>query len=180
MSVGASAIVREMNGYLDRHPTEGTAMMPLFLALRDHTQLRGCSHRGRCPVVRAGAVLVDEHERVLAVRNGTRWSFVEDAPDASDTSLRRTSIRVLEENAGVYNAWTVPGAEDPLLIEVSDIQTEAGRRLRYGFRYLLRARSRALLPSMAELGQARWVPLGELGSPLLNTRLQDQLATVPS
>nr|WSZ94612.1 NUDIX hydrolase [Streptomyces sp. NBC_00857] len=150
MSVDTSAIFREMTGYLHRHPTDGTAMTPLFDALLDHSRHRHCLHEGRCPLLRVGAVLVDERERALALWYGKRWGFTEDIPNDADISLIQTAIRVLKENYGVYDTWTPPGADGPVLIEVSE--TENRTRLRFGFRYLFHTHSGAVLPSMVETG----------------------------
>ncbi|MFI6699434.1 NUDIX domain-containing protein [Streptomyces sp. NPDC050509] len=176
MAVEESAIIKELNHYLLGHPDETSATMPLFDALLDHSRQGLCLHHGSCPVVRAGAILMDEQGRALALRYGDAWGFAEGAPDPSDQSLSRTASRVLEEFAGVQNAWTAPGEEGPILVDASPAAPEDGRRTRYGFRYLFRAHSRVLVPAMAALGRARWTSLDEIGPPLLRTRLRDRLA----
>ncbi|MEW1720617.1 NUDIX hydrolase [Streptomyces sp. NPDC093109] len=176
MSVDDSAIAREINRYLHLHPDETLTLMPLFDVMLSHSRLRHCSHEERCPQVRVGAVLVDEQERTLALWHGRQWGFIEDSPSQEDTSLGQTAIRVLKENYGVYDVWTPPGIEGPLLIEVAE--AEQGSRLRFGFRYLFYAHSGAVLPSMEQTGQVRWLRLDELGSPLLHERMRAQLAAV--
>ncbi|MEV0040068.1 NUDIX hydrolase [Streptomyces sp. NPDC050804] len=179
MSVGESSIAKEINGYLHHHPDETAALMPLFDALLDHSRLGRCSHQGRCPSVRAGAVLVDEQQRALALWHGKRWGFTEDSPNDSDMSLSDTAIRVLRENYEVCDVWTPPAADGPLLIEVLAADDPEGEpRKRYGFRYLYYAHSGAVLPSTEKTGHVRWFPLDHLGSPLLHERLRTQLAAL--
>lgn len=50
-----------------------------------------------------------------------------------------------------------------------------GPRLRVGIRYLFRAHSGVVFPSMIETGAAVWVPLTEIGVPPLRDRLQRHL-----
>ncbi|MFI5755543.1 NUDIX domain-containing protein [Streptomyces sp. NPDC051569] len=170
MSVEESDIVKEANTYLHAHPGETKALTPLFMAACDHTRLRTCHHAGSCPLVTAGAIVVDEQNRVLSLWNG-RWALAEGSPDDQDDSLSDAALRVLEEFAGIYDVWAAPGEEGPLLIDVTEPAPEfGGARKRYGFRYLFRAHSDALSPVVAVGGQARWVPLDEI-SPLIRTRV---------
>ncbi|MEV7088976.1 NUDIX hydrolase [Streptomyces sp. NPDC093085] len=176
MAVEASAIIKELNHYLLGHPDETSATMPLFDALLDHSRQGVCLHHGSCPVVRAGAILLDERGRALALRYGAAWGFAEGAPAPSDQSLSRTASRVLQEFAGVAEVWTAPGEEGPILVDTSPAAPEDGRRTRFGFRYLFRTHSRVLVPAMAALGRARWTSLDEIGPPRLRHRLQDRMA----
>jgi hypothetical protein len=176
VTVEESAIIRELNHYLLGHPDETAAAMPLFDAMLDHSRQGDCLHEGSCPVVRAGAILMDEEGRALALRHGDAWGFAEGAPAAGDQSLSRTATRVLAEFAGIRNVWTAPGEEGPILVDASPAAPEDGRRTRFGFRYLFRCHSRLLVPAMARLGRARWTSLDEIGPPLLRTRLKARLA----
>jgi hypothetical protein len=176
VSVEESDIVKELNRYLYGHPEETAALMPLYEAVHEHSQFRGCFHEGRCPVVKAGAVLVDEQERTLVLRDRDRWALAEDIPRPGDDTLSRTAQRVLAEFAGVYDVWTSPGAEGPLIIDVSAAAPEDGPRARFGFRYLFRAHSGALFPSMAESGAACWRPISQVSEPRLRARLAHQLS----
>ncbi|MEU7643387.1 NUDIX domain-containing protein [Streptomyces huasconensis] len=175
--VDDSEIVKTINKYMHGNPSAQHVLMPLYDALRDHAARRGqCSHNNRCPIVKAGALLVDERERVLALKNGTGWSFAEGEPEPGDTTLGETALRVLREHAGVYDVWTMPELEDqPLIIDVTPADPEDGPRVRVGFRYLFRAHSGALLPAMIESGRARWRPLEEV-NPLIAERLQECMA----
>jgi hypothetical protein len=155
VTVDDSQIVKALTQYAQQHPYEATALIAPYAATRDHVTRATCTHDNRCPIVRAGALLVDERERVLVLRAGNRWEFT-----------------------GVHNPWTVPGAEDPLVIDVTQAAPEDGPRLRVGFRYLFRAHSDAVCPALIKRGQARWVPLSAIETPLLLQRLQSELAVL--
>ncbi|GAA1191456.1 hypothetical protein GCM10009654_56070 [Streptomyces hebeiensis] len=176
MAVEESAIVKELNHYLLDHPDETAVMTPLFDAMLDHSRLGHCFHDGNCPVVKAGAILIDERGRALALRHEDAWGFAEDAPSAADESLSRTAVRVLEEFAGVHDVWMIPGTESPVLVDTSRAAPEDGPRTRYGFRYLIRTHSSVLLPGGTVASRARWIPLDEVGPPVLRARLKDRLA----
>ncbi|MFJ2111769.1 MULTISPECIES: NUDIX domain-containing protein [unclassified Streptomyces] len=181
MAVDARAIFKELNGYLVAHPDETAALMPLFDSMLDHAQTGLCAHDGRCPVIRAGAVLVNERGLALALRRdghgaaGGGWGFAEGDPEAADLSLRDTAARVLQESSGVHDLWPAAGTESPVLVDISSAAAGGVSRPRYGFRYLFRVRTGVLLRTLTELGHARWISLDGIGSPLLSARLKDRL-----
>ncbi|MFD7289903.1 NUDIX hydrolase [Streptomyces sp. NPDC059863] len=176
MTVDERAVFKELNSYLHRHPDETGALMPLFDSMLDHAHQGTCLHRGRCPVIRSGAVLVNEHGRALTLRHGAGWGFAEGAPESADLTLRQTAARVLADCAGVLDLWPVPIAEGPVVIDVSRTVHMDVPRTRYGFRYLFRVRSGVLLRTLTQLGQARWISLDAVGPPLLSARLKERLA----
>lgn len=178
MTLEGSQVVKVLTRYVHQYPDETVALMPLYDATRDHAVRGRCLHNNRCPIVKAGALLVDEQERVLALRARNRWAFAEGEPEHDDGSFSDTALRVLREFAGVYDAWTVPGAEYPLVVDVTKAAPEDGPRLRVGFRYLFRAHSSAMSPALIETGQARWVPLSAIETPILLERLQSRLAVL--
>jgi ADP-ribose pyrophosphatase YjhB (NUDIX family) len=164
MTVTSSHVVKTLIGYLHRYPVEATVLLPLYGAIRDHVRRDHCPHGERCPVVTAGAVVVDERHRVLTLPYDDGWGFTEGLPDLADTTLRETALRVLRESTGVHEVWTDPIAQGPMIIDVGPADPEKpGPRLRYGFRYYVRAHSSAV--SRAPDG-ARWAPLAALGTPL--------------
>ncbi|MGS2589790.1 NUDIX domain-containing protein [Streptomyces hebeiensis] len=142
----------------------------------DHARERNCPHKSRCPVVRAGAVLVNERGHALTLRHAGGWGFAEGAPETADATLRRTAVRVLAESTGVHDLLPVPGAEGPVLIDVSRTAQACGRRTRYGFRYLFRVRSGVLLRTLTQTGQARRITVDSVGPPLLSARIAERLA----
>lgn len=178
MSVQGSHIVKVLTSYMHQHPAETMALVPLYDAARDHVTQRDCRHSRRCPVVKAGAVLVDEQGRALTLRRGDGWALAEGAPEQADNSLNETAVRVLREYAGVHDAWSLPGAGDPLVIDVTRAEPEDGHRLRVGFRYLYRTHSSTIPPAMIEAGWARWEPLAQIGLPLLVERARSRMAAL--
>jgi hypothetical protein len=54
-------------------------------------------------------------------------------------------------------------------------QHRYGPRLRDGIRYLFRAHSGAVFPSVPETGAAAWVPLPEIRVPSVRCRLEHHL-----
>ncbi|MFJ4919952.1 NUDIX domain-containing protein [Streptomyces sp. NPDC088725] len=179
-TIEESVVVKELNSYLLHFPDETPALMPLFDTLLDHARQGDCLHDGLCPIVKAGAVLVNEGGRALALKRAGSWVFAEGDPSVADHSLSRTAVRILAEAAGACDVWTIPGAEHPLLIDISPADPEDGRRTRYGFRYLFRAHSGVLFPAEAPTpSRTRWVPLEEIGHPLLRARLRATLTDAP-
>ncbi|MFF8956820.1 NUDIX hydrolase [Streptomyces sp. NPDC014894] len=175
MPVADSDIVKALTGYMHQHPAETGALMPLYDAIRDHSAQGGCRHENRCPLVKAAALVVDEQERVLAFSHRTWWALAEGPPHPHDESLGAAALRVLSEFAGIEGVWAVPGAEDPIAVDVIWAAPEEGHRLRVGFRYLFRAHSRALPSWLAASGRARWVPMTEI-APRLAERLLSRMA----
>lgn len=175
MSVRDDQVVKELSHYVHEHPHEAMALMPLYAAARDHAQHRACLHDHRCPLVMAGAVVVDERNRVLALRHQGGFSLAEIAPEAADDSLSGAALRLLAEEVGVRDVWTDPGREGPFLIDVARAAPEYGPRLRVGFRYLFRAHSGVVVPAVIATGAAAWLPAAEIRIPAVRDRLQRHL-----
>ncbi|MEU3045840.1 NUDIX hydrolase [Streptomyces sp. NPDC006984] len=165
MTIRDSDVVKTLSRYMHDHPDERMALMPLYDAVKDHTSSRRCSHSGRCPMITAGAIVVNEDNHVLALRNGPCWGLAEGQPAESDDSLDEVALRVLREAAGLHGVWTMPGVEGPILIDAQRAAPEYGPRLRVGFRYLFRAHSGTHLPTVVDPRRASWVPFSEIGIP---------------
>ncbi|MFE9881901.1 NUDIX domain-containing protein [Streptomyces sp. NPDC005784] len=179
MSVKGDQIVRELSHYIYEHPADRMALMPVYDAARDHSKRRVCTHDRRCPLVVTGAVVVDEHNRVLCLRHGGSYALAEAEPEDTDDSLSEAARRLLAEEVGIRDVWTQPGAEGPFLVDVTlPGQHRYGPRLRVGVRYLFRAHSGAVLPSMIETGAAAWVPLTEIGVPSVRNRVEQHLSGI--
>lgn len=172
MTIRADQIVKELSRYIPEYPDETMALMPLYDAARDHAQRQGCLHNDRCPLVMAGAVVVDQLNRVLCLRHADGFALAEIEPEDEDDSLSAAALRLLAEEVGIRDVWTEPGSEGPFLIDVTRAQPEYGPRIKVGFRYLFRAHSGAVFPAMIETGAAAWVPLAEIGVPSVRERLQ--------
>ncbi|WP_236572932.1 NUDIX domain-containing protein [Streptomyces sp. GS7] len=150
--------------------------MPVYDAARDHAQRGACTHSQRCPLVTTGAVVVDECNRVLCIRHEGAFALAEAEPEDQDDSLSGAALRLLAEEVGIRDVWTEPGSEGPFLIDVTRAGNHGyGPRLRIGFRYLFRAHSGAVFPSMIEMGTAAWMPLSEIGITSVRERLRSQL-----
>ncbi|MFE6397488.1 NUDIX domain-containing protein [Streptomyces alboflavus] len=176
MSVRDDQIIRELSHYLHEHPADRMALQPLYDAARDHSQRRDCTHDQRCHLVVTGGIVLDERNRILCLRHGGGYALAEAEPEDADDSLSEAALRLLTEEAGIRDVWTQPGAEGPFLIDVTRPgQHRYGPRLRVGMRYLFRAHSGAVFPSMIETGAAAWVPLTEIGIPSVRHRVEHHL-----
>ncbi|MGV4983156.1 NUDIX domain-containing protein [Streptomyces sp. NRAIS4] len=176
MSVREDQIIRELSHYIHEHPTEQMALMPVYDAALDHSRHRACTHDRRCPLVMTGAVVVDELDRVLCLQHEGGHALAEAQPEAEDESLRDAALRLLAEEVGIRDVWTQPGTEGPFLVDVTRSgQHRYGPRLRVGIRYLFRAHSGAVFPSVIDTGVAAWVPLTDIGIPSLRSRAERHL-----
>ncbi|MFJ6569846.1 hypothetical protein ACIQNU_20735 [Streptomyces sp. NPDC091292] len=83
----------------------------------------------------------------------------------------------VRENQIVRGRMDPAGADDgPFPVDVTTPDRHRyGPRLRVGIRYLFRAPSGALFPSMVETGAAAWVPLGEIDIPRVRSRVEHHL-----
>jgi hypothetical protein len=169
-----SHVVRELTGYMRLHPAESSPLIPLYDAIRDHVQRGLCTHPGRCPVITAGALVVNEEDCALALWDGERYVFPEALLEGGDDSLRDTATRALTL-AGVRETWAAPGLDGPFLIDLSPAAPQDART-RYCFRYLYRAHSDGLLPATLENGKAAWFPLADIGTPGFVRRFKSHLA----
>ncbi|MGP4083354.1 NUDIX domain-containing protein [Streptomyces sp. KR55] len=176
MSVRDDQIIRELSHYIHEHPADRMALLPVYDAARDHSQRRACTHGQRCPLVVTGAVVIDEGNRVLCLRHKGGYALAEAEPEDADDSLSEAALRLLTEEVGIRDVWTQPGAEGPFLVDVTRPgQHRYGPRLRVGIRYLFRAHSGAVLPSMIETGAAAWVPFTEIAIPSVRNRVEQHL-----
>ncbi|MFF1447476.1 NUDIX hydrolase [Streptomyces sp. NPDC058274] len=176
MSIREDQIVRELSHYIYEHPDEQMALMPVYDAARDYAQRGTCTHDRRCPLVTAGAVVVDERNRVLSLRHEGAFALAEAEPEAQDDSLSEAALRLLTEAVGIREVWTEPDSDGPFLIDVTTAgHHRYGPRLRIGFRYLFRAHSVAIAPMVIEAGPAAWMPLEEIGIPSVRNRLHRHL-----
>lgn len=113
MSVREDQIIRELAHYIHEHPDEQIALMPLYGAARDHSQRGTCTHSQRCPLVMTGAVVIDERNRVLSLRNEGAFALAEAEPESQDDSLSGAGLRLLAEAVGIRKVWTEPDSEGP-------------------------------------------------------------------
>ncbi|WP_282703787.1 NUDIX hydrolase [Streptomyces sp. CC219B] len=177
MSVTEDQIIRELSHYIHEHRDEQMALMPVYDAAVDHSRRRACTHEQRCPLVTTGAVVVDEQARVLCLRHKDGYALAEAEPEEQDATLSEAALRLLAEQVGIRDVWTQPGAWGPFLVDVTRPgEHRYGRRLRVGIRYLFRAHSGAVFPSMIETGVAAWRPLADINMPTLRNRVEQHLS----
>jgi hypothetical protein len=177
VTVREDQIIRELSHYIHEHPDEQMALMPVYDAAVDHSRRRACTHDQRCPLVMTGAVVVDEQARVLCLRHEGGYALAEAEPEEQDATLSEAALRLLAEQVGIRDVWTQPGADDgPFLVDVTRPgHHRYGRRLRVGVRYLFRAHSGAVFPSMIETGAAAWRSLADINMPTLRSRVEHHL-----
>ncbi|MCC2278856.1 NUDIX hydrolase [Streptomyces sp. ET3-23] len=176
MTVREDQIVRELSHYIAKYPEEQMALMPVYDAAVDHSRRRACTHDQRCPVVVTGAVVVNEEGRLLCLRNGNGYALAEAQPEEEDDTLSGAALRLLTEQIGIRDVWTQPGSEGAFLVDVTRPgQHSYGPRLRVGIRYLFRAHSGAVFPSMIDMGAASWMPLAEIGIEAVRRRVESHL-----
>lgn len=63
-------LARTVSDYTHRRPSESPTLAPLWQTLAQHAKAGACHHRGTCPLVTVGPVVVNEHHEVLMVRGG--------------------------------------------------------------------------------------------------------------
>ncbi|BCL22178.1 NUDIX hydrolase [Streptomyces tuirus] len=176
MSVKDDQIIRELSHYVHEPPADRMALLPVYDAARDHSQRRTCTHDQRCPLVVTGAVVVDEHNRLLCLRHEGGYALAEAAPEEADDSLSGAALHLLAEAVGIRDVWTQPGTEGPFLVDMARPgQHSYGSRLRVGIRYLFRSHSRAVFPAAIETGAAAWVPLAKIGIASVRSRVERHL-----
>lgn len=113
MSVRDDQIVRELSHYIYEHPADRMALMPVYDAARDHSQRRTCTHDQRCPLVTTGAVVLDEHDRVLCLRHDGGYALAKAEPEEVDDSLSAAALRLLAEEVASATCGRSPAPRDP-------------------------------------------------------------------
>ncbi|MEU9791098.1 NUDIX domain-containing protein [Streptomyces sparsogenes] len=168
-------VVRELNAYLSGHPDERARIEPLFETLLDHARRGHCRHGGGCPVISAGALVVNERGEVLKARSPHGvWQFVETHVGPTDVTPRTAALRVVRETFGPLDVWSCPTHDDaPLVVDV----LPAHAAPHYGFRYVFGAFSSTLPSALQDNGVAQWMPLTSIRSDVLQERVRKVLAT---
>ena len=68
--IAPGVLARTVSDYTHRRPSESPTLAPLWQTLAQHAKAGACHHRGTCPLVTVGPVVVNEHHEVLMVRGG--------------------------------------------------------------------------------------------------------------
>ncbi|MEV3994902.1 hypothetical protein AB0K62_04320 [Streptomyces halstedii] len=86
-------LARTVSDYTHRRPHESPTLAPLWQTLAQHAKAGACHHRGTCPLVTVGPVVVNEHHEVLMVRGGRAPARLPEArlTEGSTRSLKRPS-----------------------------------------------------------------------------------------
>ncbi|WP_420077698.1 NUDIX hydrolase [Streptomyces sp. JL3001] len=122
-----------------------------------------------------GAVVADDGDRVLHLRQRDGYALAEAGPEDADDSLSEAALRLLAEEVGIQDVWTQRGPRRFLVDGTQPGQHRYGPRLRIGIRCPFWAHSGAVLPSVIETGAAAWVPLIEIGVPSVRNRVEQHV-----
>jgi 8-oxo-dGTP pyrophosphatase MutT (NUDIX family) len=171
MTIALEQIGVAVRGYLDRYPSEGSALTPIIDTLAKGFDF---TSRRRFPAhVTAGALLLDDQDRVLQVKHTIlgKWLTPGGHCEPEDKSLAGTALRELIEECGVRpeDVERIGGEESlPVHISVHSIPADDARNEplhhHFDFRYAFRA-----LPGLAvrlnhEASDLRWTPYAELAA----------------
>ncbi|MEU6959386.1 NUDIX domain-containing protein [Streptomyces chrestomyceticus] len=159
---------------MTQYQDEAAALMPLYNAIGSHVRTSGCQHRDLCPRVMASALVVDEHDRVLALWEAhySRWGLPRLLPDAADASLFETAERAAKCTTGIGEVYQLASITGPVDIEFRRDIRGREARLTYIFRFLFRSYSYEL--PQPDTGHIQWREIRELVPPRIESRLRTE------
>jgi 8-oxo-dGTP pyrophosphatase MutT (NUDIX family) len=171
MTIALEQIGTAVRGYLDRYPSEGSALTPILDTLGKGFDF---TSRRRFPAhVTAGIVLLDDEDRVLQIKHGVLglWLTPGGHCEPDDKSLAGAALRELVEECGVQpDEVERIGGEDslPLHVSVHPIPANDARREpmhhHFDFRFAYRALSGLSVKLNHEASDHRWVPYAEFAA----------------
>ncbi|MEU7187446.1 hypothetical protein [Streptomyces sp. NPDC045369] len=176
MPLDESQIVKLLTGYMTQYPDETAALMPLYNAIGGHVREGACLHLDSCPRVAAGALVVDEHDRVLALWEShySRWGLPRLLPHAEDNSLFDTAERAAKCTTGIGEVYQLTSVTGPVDIDVRRDVRGCGVHITYVLRFLFRSYSYEL-PQTA--GHIQWRKIREVVPPQIESRLSTEYLT---
>lgn len=171
MTIALEQIETTVRGYLERYPSEGSALAPILDTLAKGFDF---TSRRRFPAhVTAGVVLLDEQERVLQIRHSMlgRWFTPGGHCEPDDKSLVGAALREFVQKCGVRPEDVERiGGEDslPVHIGVRSIPADDSRKEpmhhHFDFRYAYRALPGLTVRLSSEAADLRWAPYAEVAA----------------
>ncbi|MEU7149756.1 hypothetical protein AB0B15_17235 [Streptomyces sp. NPDC045456] len=177
MPLDESRIVKLLTGYMTLYPDEMAALMPLYNAIGSHIREGGvCLHLDSCPRVAAGALVVDEHDRVLALWEShySRWVLPRLLPHAADASLYDTAERAAKATTAIGDVYRPISVTGPVDVSFHRQRLGSEARLSYSFHFLFRSYSYELPQQGAHI---QWREIGEVVPPRISHRLSTEYLT---
>lgn len=153
-------LARTVSDYTHRRPGESPTLAPLWQTLAQHAKAGACHHRGTCPLVTVGPVVVNEHHEVLMVRGGRAPARLPEARLTEGFDTLAEAAFDLARALGVEQLWIQPGCEDPIQLYTARADPQDGDRMRVAVRYLVR--THAALCRFAPGAPQVWTPLTEV------------------
>ncbi|MFF4174086.1 NUDIX domain-containing protein [Streptomyces sp. NPDC001744] len=182
MPPSPSSIRRTVDAYLGRHPDERDALAALLAALDRPADVTA---RTTLPGhVTCSAVVIDHRHQVLHVRHLATGGLVLTPGghvEPGDRTLLATALREVSEETGIPpGALCLPRQTpgSPIDIDVHDIDADPAKgepaHRHFDFRYVFHLADDdppVITPQDEEVSGARWLPLSEVTSPTLRTKL---------
>jgi 8-oxo-dGTP pyrophosphatase MutT (NUDIX family) len=169
MTIALEHIGTAVRGYIDRYPSEGSALAPVLETLAKGFDF---TSRRRFPAhVTAGIVLLDDEDRVLEIKHSMlgAWLTPGGHCEPDDKSLVGTALRELSEECGVgpENVERIGGQDAlPVHISVHSIPANDARaepmHHHFDFRYAFRLSPGIAVQLNHEASDLRWTPYAEL------------------
>ncbi|WP_327175501.1 hypothetical protein OG599_09385 [Streptomyces sp. NBC_01335] len=153
-----SELARAVSVYLHRYSGESLNLALLWQSLAQHAKVGTCVHMGTCPMLTVSPVVVDQHHRVLMLRQGDRLVLPEAGLGEHDDTLL-DSAKALAREHGLEDLWLMPGSDDPMMLDPARAAPDDGPRMRVAIRFLFR--THAGLRALSSEAQT-WVPLSEV------------------
>ena len=171
MTIALEQIDTTVRAYLERYPSEGSALAPILETLAKGFDF---TSRRRFPAhVTAGTVLLDEQDRVLQIRHSMlgRWLTPGGHCEPDDKSLVGAALRELAQGCGVApeDVERIGGEESlPVHIRVHSVPADDARKEpmhhHFDFRFAFRALPGMTVRLANRAAELRWTPYDEVAA----------------
>lgn len=186
MTITHSEIRNILSQYLDRYPNEVSDMAFLFHALdADHDITSRTEFRSGH--VTAGAVVLDNKERVLSIRHKTldTWLLPGGHLEHEDPNLLGASLREMEEETGIprHQIMGSPTGDGvPLDIDIHKIPANPAKaepeHHHFDFRYVHRIEDASVHLQFDEVTDFAWHPISNWPTQRLAVKLRPEACGV--